>query len=86
MSGKAFQRFEEERHRAGIGSIGVAMDADMVFRATGSGPMQCPGCSISEKHHSLLPKNFPVSVVLGQLLVYYRLVRVGNGVDQASQL
>lgn len=27
MSGKALQTFDEERHRAGTGAIGVAMDA-----------------------------------------------------------
>jgi hypothetical protein len=77
VSGKAFQTFDEERHRAGTGSIGVAMDAHTVFRTTGSAPMQCPGCSILEHHHSLSLNDLPVSVVRGQWLVYYGLVHAG---------
>jgi hypothetical protein len=77
VSGKAFQTFDEERHRAGTGSIGVAMDAHMVSRTTGSGPMQCPDCSISNQHRSLLPNDPSASVVRRQWVVYYGLVLAG---------
>lgn len=77
MSAKAFQTFDEERHRSGTGSIGVAMDAHTMSRTTGSGPMQYPGCSISEQHHSLLSNDPSVSVVRGQCLVHYGRVLAG---------
>jgi hypothetical protein len=85
VSAKAFQTFDEERRRAGTGSIGVAMDAHTVSRTTGSGPVQYPGCSISEQHHSLSPNDPSVSVVSGQCLVYYGRVLVGNENDQVNQ-